>query len=238
MTAIDFDAVTVLTFDCYGTLIDWETGIISELRKVIPSDGVSDEALLDAYGAEEARLEAGAYVPYREVLRRAMTAVAEASGVEPTIEQARAFESTVVEWPAFRDSVEALARLRTRFRLGVLTNCDDELFAHTNRRLAEPFDWVITAEQLQSYKPNPRNFVQALERIGEPRARVVHVAQSLFHDHAPAQKLGLRTVWINRRHDRPGTGATPAASADPDMTFTDMKSFAAFAVPQGITSRG
>jgi 2-haloacid dehalogenase len=135
----------------------------------------------------------------------------------------------VVDWPAFPDSSAALNRLGLRFGLGVVTNCDDDLFAASNRRLGVDFDWVVTAEQVGAYKPNEANFHAAFERLGLPRERILHVAQSLFHDHVPARGLGLRTVWIDRRHDRPGSGATPPATATPDATFPDMASFAAAA---------
>ena len=118
---------------------------------------------------------------------------------------------SVADWPAFPDSAAALARLKTRFRLGVITNCDDDLFAASNERLGVDFDWIVTAQQVGSYKPDERNFHLAFERIGLPRERILHVAQSLFHDHVPAQRLGLTSVWIDRRHDRPGSGATPGA---------------------------
>ena len=139
------------------------------------------------------------------------------------------FGGSVVDWPAFPDSRAALARLKERFRLGVLTNCDDDLFAASNQRLGVEFDWIVTAQQVGSYKPSEANFQALFDRLAIPRERILHVAQSLFHDHAPAKRLGLTTVWIDRRHDRPGAGATPTAKAIPDATFPDMASFAAAA---------
>ena len=138
-----------------------------------------------------------------------------------------AFSGSVGDWPAFPDSAAALAALKARFRLGVITNCDDDLFAHSNRRLGVEFDWVITAQQARGYKPNPANFVFAFERIDVPRERILHVAQSLFHDHVPAKALGMTTVWIDRRQGRDGFGATPPAEAVPDLVVPDMRSFAA-----------
>jgi 2-haloacid dehalogenase len=140
-----------------------------------------------------------------------------------------AFAESVRDWPAFPDSGPALRRLHQRFRLGVITNCDADLFAASAERLGTVFDWVVTAEQVRSYKPSVHNFELAFERIGVPVDRILHVAQSLFHDHVPAKQLGLTTVWIDRRHDRPGSGATPPASAIPDAVFPDMASFAAAA---------
>ena len=141
---------------------------------------------------------------------------------------------SVADWPAFPDSHDALVRLKTRFRLGVLTNCDDDLFAASNDRLGVAFDWIVTAQQVGSYKPDERNFAALVARLGEDgvgQERILHVAQSLFHDHAPAQRLGFRSVWIDRRHDRPGGGATPPADARPDATFPSMAAFAGVAAP-------
>jgi 2-haloacid dehalogenase len=119
--------------------------------------------------------------------------------------------------------------LKHRFRLGVITNCDDDLFAASNRRLGVEFDWVITAQQAGGYKPRRENFELAFERIDVPRERILHVAQSLFHDHAPAKALGMTTVWIDRRHGREGFGATPPAEAEPDLVVPDMRTFAQLA---------
>ena len=228
MSAIDYDGVEVLTFDCYGTLIDWEAGIAGALGAVTRAHGrdVPDEELLATYARHEAALEAGPYLRYREVLARACRGVCADLGVEPAEDEVAAFAGSVGEWPAFPDSATALAALAERFRLGVITNCDDDLFAASNRRLGVTFDWIVTAQQAGSYKPNHRNFDLAFDRIGLPRGQILHVAQSLFHDHVPARELGLRSVWINRRGNRPGSGATPPATASPDATFPDMASFA------------
>jgi 2-haloacid dehalogenase len=142
---MDFARFDALTFDCYGTLIDWETGIADALR-VAGASG-SDDELLEAFGRHEARLEAGPYLTYREVLEGALRGVAADFGFEPTDEQVAAFAGSVGDWPAFPDSAAALAALKRRFRLGVITNCDDDLFALSNRRLGVDFDWVVTAQQ-------------------------------------------------------------------------------------------
>jgi 2-haloalkanoic acid dehalogenase, type II len=225
---IDFGRFEALTFDCYGTLIDWETGILAGLRRALGGQDAqpSDDELLERYSRAEARTEAGPYLRYREVLACCLREVCRHDGVEPSDQAAAAFGASVADWPAFPDSAAALARLKTRFRLGVITNCDDDLFASSNARLGVEFDWVVTAQSVGSYKPNPRNFTVAFERLGLPRERILHVAQSLFHDHVPAKRLGLSTAWIDRRHDRPGFGATRPAEARPDATFPDMASFA------------
>ncbi len=232
MPSLDFDRFDALTFDCYGTLIDWETGILAGLRAVLEPRGVraADDELLQRYAASEAAAESGPYLRYREILGGALFDVARAYGIEPIAAEVAAFGGSVVDWPAFPDSANALARLAGRFRLGVITNCDDDLFAASNQRLGVTFDWIVTAEQVGSYKPSERNFETAFARIDVPRERVLHVAQSLFHDHVPARRFGLSTAWVDRRHDRPGFGATPPAAAAPDLTVPDMATLAQVAL--------
>jgi 2-haloalkanoic acid dehalogenase type II len=236
MIDIDYRAFEALTFDCYGTLIDWEAGILAGLREALGTHGVdaTDDELLEGYAETEARLEKGPYLRYREILARGVRSIGEGRGTAVTDAEAAAFGGSVVDWPAFPDSAAALARLKTRFRLGVLTNCDDDLFAGSNRRLGVEFDWIVTAQQVGSYKPDERNFAALFERLatdGVRKDRILHVAQSLFHDHVPAKRLGMTTVWIDRRHDRPGSGATPPSEARPDAMFTSMADFAATAMP-------
>jgi len=237
MTNLDYGAFDALTFDCYGTLIDWEAGILAALRSVLPTDGTDgadDEALLEEYANAEATHEAGPYRGYREIAGDSLAAVARAHGGAPTTDDVARLGGSVADWPPFADSHDALTRLQTRFRLGVLTNCDDDLFAASEARLGVTFDWVVTARQVGSYKPDERNFAALTGRLaadGIPKDRILHVAQSLFHDHAPAQRLGFRSVWIDRRQDRSGAGATPPADARPDATFPSMAAFAAAAVP-------
>jgi 2-haloacid dehalogenase len=237
MTDLDYAAFDALTFDCYGTLIDWEAGILAALRTVVPAgtDGADDETLLTEYANAESALEGGPYQRYRALAGQAMAAAARAHGVEPAPDDVARLGASVVDWPAFPDSHDALVALHGRFRLGVLTNCDDDLFAASERRLGVKFDWVVTAQQVGSYKPDERNFETLFERLGGAGiapSRILHVAQSLFHDHAPARRLGLRSVWIDRRHDRAGTGATPPSEARPDATFPSMAAFAATATAE------
>jgi len=228
---LDFDRFEALTFDCYGTLIDWETGLLHGLRETLDRHAVDapDDELLELYSTAEERTESGPYLRYREVVARCFRDVCGHYGIETTDEAAAAFGASVGDWPAFPDSSAALARLKTRFRLGVLTNCDDDLFAASNRRLGIEFDWIVTAESVGSYKPSRRNFEAAFATLGLPRDRILHVAQSLFYDHVPAQELGLASVWIDRRHNRPGFGASPPATVTPSATFPDMATFAAAA---------
>ena len=234
MTDLDFGAFDALTFDCYGTLIDWETGLLTAIRTVIPTDRGTDDELLEAYAAEEAAMEAGPYRRYRDIAGSGIATVARDRGIDVAPGDEERLGGSVADWPAFPDSHDALERLKRRFRLGILTNCDDDLFVASNAKLGVDFDWVVTAEQVGSYKPDERNFAALTTRLaqnGVPRSRILHVAQSLFHDHEPAQRLGFSSVWIDRRHDRPGAGATPQANARPDATYPSMAAFAEVAVP-------
>jgi 2-haloacid dehalogenase len=226
---VDLDAFDVLTFDCYGTLIDWETGLLAALREALPGAAgvrVADDALLETYAGHEAEAERPPYRSYREVLATGLRGVAADLELEIADEAVARFSESVRDWPAFPDSAEALRRLHERYELSVITNCDTDLFAASSERLETDFDWVVTAEMARSYKPALAGFELAFETIDVPRARILHVAQSLFHDHVPAKQLGLASVWIDRRHDRPGAGATPPAEASPDATYPSMRAFA------------
>lgn len=228
---LEFDRFTHLTFDCYGTLIDWERGILTALRPLLARHGValSDDQLLELYGELEAAAEAGPYRPYRQVLAGVVDGLGARLGFAPTPEERAALPESVGEWPPFPDTVAALQALGRRYRLVILSNIDDDLFALTRRHLPVDFADVITAQQVGSYKPDPRNFRYLLDRLGVPGDRVLHIAQSLFHDIAPARQLGLATVWVNRRHDRPGFGATPPAAARPDLEVPDLRTLAELA---------
>ena len=231
-TPFDFDRFDALTFDCYGTLIDWESGILAALRAVLGPRGIErdDDELLGEFARHEAAVENGPYVRYRAVLGQSLRGICADLGIEPTDAEVATFGGSVGDWPAFPDTADALQRLKERFKLGVITNCDDDLFAASNRRLGLTFDWVVTAEQVGSYKPDPRNFEFAVKRIQVPRERILHVAQSLYHDHVTAQAFGLSTAWIDRRHDKPGFGATPPAEATPDVIAPSMAAFADLAL--------
>ncbi len=231
MNFADFDA---LSFDCYGTLIDWEAGIAAVLRRWADANALAmgDQELLLAFSTHEAAAEAEEPAAvYPVILARSMRALGASLGVPVGDEQATVFGASVPDWPAFPDSAEALARLARRYRLIILSNVDRTSFAGSNRRLGVTFTSILTAQDIGSYKPSPRNF-EALaaerERLGIREGRLLHVAQSLFHDHVPAKAAGLPTVWINRRHGKPGWGATPQppAPVSPDWTFTSMAEFA------------
>jgi|SRR5437762_1708926 len=231
MNLADFEA---LSFDCYGTLIDWETGILAVLRPWADAHGstLSDEELLVAFSVQEAEAEVVAPTDlYPQILARSMRSLGTELGISVTDTEADAFGRSVPDWPAFPDSADALARLGRRYKLIILSNVDRSSFAGSNRRLNGNFTSILTAQDIGSYKPSSRNFEALLveaDRLGIPKGKVLHVAQSLFHDHVPAKAAALRTVWINRRHGRPGSGATPEPQkpVTPDWTFPSMQAFA------------
>jgi 2-haloacid dehalogenase len=234
MLISDFEAIS---FDCYGTLIDWEAGLAAVLGPWARSRGVAlgDEGLLAAYARHEERAEAEhPREPYPGILARSLYALGQELGAEVTEQDAQRLARSVPDWPAFGDSPAALAALGRRFKLIILSNVDRVSFEGSRRRLGVSFDTVLTAQDVGSYKPSPASFAALLAeagRLGVGEGRLLHAAQSLFHDHVPAQRAGLRTAWINRRHGRPGWGATPAppAGVTPDWEFPSLAAFAAAA---------
>lgn len=220
---LNWNQFRVLTFDCYGTLIDWESGILNALKPVFISHQVkarTDDAL-ELFGALESQ-EERTYKSYRSVLANVLAGIGDTLGFVPSQEEKQQFARSVADWAPFPDTVAALRGLKQKYRLVILSNVDDDLFAHSAEKLQVPFDDVITAQQCKSYKPSLNNFRVAEKRVGVPRDQWLHVAQSLFHDIAPAKQLGLHTVWVNRRWDQPGTGATPPTEATPDVQVKSL----------------
>ena len=228
---LDLARFTHLTFDCYGTLIDWEVGILEAVMPVLRSHGVAaDEThILRSYARHEAAEEAGSYRDYRAVLRGVVERFAEEHGFVATDSDREALAASVGTWRPFPDTVDALRRLGTRYRLVILSNVDDDIFQETARLLRVPFEDVVTAQQVGSYKPALENFRFALRRLGVPVGGILHVAQSLYHDHAPAKRLGLATARVNRASRNPGTGVALPAEATPDLEVPDLESLASLA---------
>lgn len=231
--ALDLNRFEALTFDCYGTLIDWERGILAALEALLPTDAFAgggrrpeDEELLRSFGRLESEIEAGSFRPYREVLRAVALRFGEAYGVAVDGPAASRFSASVPDWPPFPDTVEALRVLQSRYRLAVVSNVDDDLFRGTSGHLGVDFDVVVTAEQVGGYKPGRAHFDEALRRLGLPMDRVLHVAQSLYHDIRPAKSLGFQCVWVRRRAGLDGAGATPPATATPDLAVPDLRTLA------------
>ncbi len=217
-----------VTFDCYGTLIDWESGILSAVGPLLRRHGrtVPDEEILAAYAEIEPQAQRGEWIPYREVLARVVDGFATRYSFVAAPADRSVIADSLPSWHPFADTVAALKDLQRTLRLGIISNVDDDLFAGTARHLGVPFDWVVTAQQTRAYKPSPLMFEKAFATIGLPRDAILHAAQSLFHDIVPAKHLGMTAVWIDRRGMRSGHGATPPAQARPDATFPDLREFA------------
>ena len=226
---MDFSSFTTISFDCYGTLIDWESGILPVLRSVLGNHGqiVPDAAILEFYGEFEAEAESGPYQSYRNVLQSVVRAFADRFHFDASFAEIRSLQESVRSWPPFPDTVSALRELQERYRLAIISNIDDDLFAETRKHLDVEFDGVITAEQARSYKPSINNFQMALRTLALSPDRLLHAAQSVYHDVVPAQSLGISTAWVNRKSARPGIGAVRASTGRPDLEVPDLASLAA-----------
>ena len=225
----------ILSFDTYGTLIDWETGIWTALQPLLArlARPPEREAALAAFAGEESACQAATPgLPYSRLLAETHRNLARRWGCEPDHGESVGFGQSVGEWPAFPDAASALAYLKGRHRLITLTNCDRASYRGSAARLGNPWDAVLTAEEIGSYKPDEANFKFLLARVAEDFGAgpecVLHVAQSLFHDHVPAKALGLTTAWIDRRGGRRG-GATPPpqVAVEPDFRFDSMAAMVA-----------
>jgi 2-haloacid dehalogenase len=224
---LDITRFEALTFDCYGTLIDWESGILDALAPLRRESAreVADDRLLERYALAESRAQTGGYKRYRDVLAEVTRDVAAFLGVEAAATEGMLADS-IANWKPFPDTVAALTRLNERFRLSIISNIDDDLFTLSAKWLEVAFEHVVTAEQVGSYKPSHNNFLRAIDRIGLPKQKILHVAQSLYHEIVPANELGLKNVWVNRRGNRPGHGATRPATATPTLEVPDLASLA------------
>lgn len=223
--SLDPDQFDALTFDCYGTLVDWASGISTVLQPILRAHDVEigDEELFRLYGRFERDVESGDYVAYREVLRRVTRRFGNRFGFTPTNAELARFADSVGDWPVFPDTNEALGRLNEAFRLAVISNVDDDLFRDTARRFEVAFDDVITGEQVRTYKPNLDPFETAFTRLGVPPNRLLHVAQSVYHDVNAAGRLGLSCVWVKRYGER---FDPPTPQTDPALTVPDLSTLA------------
>ena len=228
---LDLTRFKVLTFDCYGTMIDWEGGIFAALRPLLAAHDkkLSDSALLALYAELEVTAEQGKYLRYREVLQSVVRGFGQHLGFSPTAAEVCSLPESLATWQPFPDTVEALRKLSSRYQLAVISNIDDDLFAASASKLEVAFSHVITAEQAGCYKPCMNIFRLAEKRIGVSRGLWLHAGQSIYHDVIPAQSLGLATVWVNRRSPRPGAGAAKAAAAKPDLEVPDLRTLAKLA---------
>jgi 2-haloacid dehalogenase len=225
---MDFSSIRLITFDCYGTLIDWETGMLAALRPLFSREGrtISDPELLEHYGEIEAELESGPYLPYRQVLAQAAQEMGRRLDARISEDDGKRFAESLTSWEPFPDTVAGLQALARRFRLGIISNIDDDLFAVTRKKLGVEFALVVTAQQVQSYKPSLRNFQEAMERSRLKKQEIFHAAQSLYHDVVPANLLGIRNAWVNRPSVRPGSGAAKPAVAKPTFDVSSVAELA------------
>lgn len=225
----------VLTFDCYGTLIDWETGIWNAMQPLLSagSQALEREDALMRFGHHETEQEAATpSLRYSSLLATVHARMAKDLGVAIHGDLNERFGGSVADWPAFPDSAQALAYLKRHFKLVILSNVDRQSFAASNRKLGVAFDAIYTAEDIGSYKPDARNFAFMLDHLeaefGIGKGDILHTAQSLFHDHVPAERAGLARAWIDRRHGKQGSGATQVPERLPqvDFRFTSLAELA------------
>ena len=224
----------VLTFDCYGTLIDWETGLYAALQPLLAraAPGLDREAVLACFARlQSAQEEKTPAMIYSALLTAVHRQLAQEWGAAPDAAEDARFGASVPDWPAFADSTTALAYLKRHYQLVILSNVDRASFAGSNRRLGVEFDAIYTAQDIGSYKPDLANFHYLLARLAErgiAPEQILHTAQSLYHDHGPAKRIGLASAWINRRHGRPGWGATlpPPEGAAYDFRFESLAAMA------------
>lgn len=227
-------AYKVLTFDCYGTLIDWESGILDALSAWRSANAIAanDGDILASFGRHESAEQAtNPLMIYPEILARVAGRIGDDFGAGLSPQEADKFGQSLTDWPPFADSADALRALKKHFKLVILSNVDRESFKASNRKLGVEFDAIYTAQDIGSYKPDPRNFEYLITRLGGlgcAKTDVLHVAESLFHDHAPAKAIGLTTAWIHRRHATAGHGAThrPEIEITPDVRFENLAQFA------------
>jgi 2-haloacid dehalogenase len=224
----DFSTVRVITFDCYGTLIDWENGILSAVRPILSSHGaeLGNADILGLYGELEAEAEAGEFHPYREVLRDVVRRFGERLGFQASVTEQDSLPDSLANWRPFPDTIAALRQLHARFQLGIISNVDDDLFAATAPQLQTDFNFVVTAGQARAYKPSHKIFQLAQKKIGLPVTQWLHAGQSLYHDVIPAKALGIATAWVNRASARPGAGAAKRASGEPDAEVATLQELA------------
>jgi 2-haloacid dehalogenase len=224
---LDLTQFKVISFDCYGTMIDWESGIFSALRPILAAHGKNsaDPELLETYAELEFAAEAE-YKPYREVLQSVVRGFGERLGFRAIDDEALSLPEAVRNWQPFEDTATALRVLKKRYKLAVISNIDDDLFATSAPKLGVGFDYVITAQQAGCYKPCAKIFQMARERMGVEPGHWLHAGQSVYHDVIPAKAVGIATVWVNRASPRSGAGATKAASGKPDLEVPDLRTLA------------
>lgn len=218
----------IITFDCYGTLIDWESGIVAALEGWLARHGRSATRaeILHQYAAFEPEAQVGPYRRYRDVLAVVMHRMSEAHGIPLVAGDERILAESLADWQPFPDVADALVRLAAKYRLVILSNVDHDLFAGTRARLPSVLTGVVTAEEVQAYKPSHRHFLAVMEQFACAPGQMLHAAESLFHDILPCRELGIPHCWINRKGKTMGTGATKGAAVQPEAEAASLAEFA------------
>ena len=221
---LNFDQYEALSFDCYGTLIDWETGITDAVRSVAEAHGLdlTNAQILSLYSEIEPQAQQGEYTEYRVVLHNVMQGISDRLGFTPVETDLDCLSDALGDWPVFPDTVDALRAMQSRYKLAILSNIDDGLFAQTAPNLGVEFHKIVTSQQAGSYKPSIHNFILAIEHIGVGPDKLLHVAESKFHDIAPANSIGLSVVWVNRHSGDDSAGATRLVQSNPDLEVPDL----------------
>lgn len=216
---LNFNQFKVLTFDCYGTLIDWESGILSTLRPILSRycKDIDDTQIIKLYDEFERKIQSeNEYINYKEVLKRVIQKFGNKFEFNPSSSELNCLTDSLGSWKAFPDTIQALKELKEKYKIVIISNIDDDLFALTEKHLQIKFDWIITAEQVKSYKPSLKNFEYAIEKINVSPDQILHIAQSVYHDIIPTNSLDLSNVWVNRKNISK-LGKSPADFEVPDL---------------------
>ena len=220
ITAGKMPPFSLLTFDCYGTLIDWESGMKNTLRNLAKKRNLSFdiESLPQRYIEIELEIEHQGYRKYREVLELGVRRLFEEKGIILSSEEEKIFANSITTWPPFIETTAVLKKLKEKYKIAILSNIDEDLIKHSIKVIGVEFDGVITAEQVKSYKPSHAHWKRMMEVFNIPKGNVLHVAASYVHDIVPAKELGFRAAWINRKNER------PKGNIKPDYEFRDLSS--------------
>lgn len=222
---VNFNDYKVLSFDCYGTLIDWEQGIVDAVKPVLKNHYIKpdDERILNLFTQIESAAQQGEFKRYTDILHSVVSELGNRLGFVPAEDERGRIVENLGKWKPFSDTIAALKNIKKKFKIAIISNIDDDLFKLTNKTLDVEFDWIITSEQVGSYKPSTKNFKYALEKMGHTGGQVLHIAQSTYHDIIPAKAHGISTVLVGRKTNRSGS-AIPHASTTPDVKVPDLKS--------------
>jgi 2-haloacid dehalogenase len=215
-----------MTFDCYGTLIDWESGILNTLFALFKRHNVEvdRDQILSLYAKFESEAERGEYVKYKQILVQIMEMFFSEFQIKPNPDEDKWLVEAITQFEPYPDTVEALQKLAQKYKLGVISNIDRDLFEFSAKKLKVKFTYILTSEDVGSYKPSRKAFKKMLNDLATDPDKIVHVAQSIYHDILPAAGLGITTVHVNRSNLRDGSGATPRVIGNADIVVNDLRS--------------